>query len=69
MSWSALKEPLPCRAWTIIDSNGRMILSPVQHKESAERMAAENVGGSLRKAIAKGYRIVEIEIVIRGTDL
>jgi len=62
VSWSDVREKLPARAWTILNRDGRMILDPVRSREIAERMAGENVGGSLRKALKHGYRVVEVEI-------
>ena len=62
MSWSDIRQPLPCRGWTVLKPDGRMILEPVREREAAERMAAENVRGSLRKALRAGYRVVEVEI-------
>lgn len=62
MSWSSIRQPLPCTGWTILNPDGRMILDPVPTKEIAERLAGDNVGGSLKKALKRGYLIVEIQM-------
>jgi len=62
MSWSSLRSTLPCRGWTILRPDGRMILDPVPEREQAERLAGENVGGSLRKALRLGFTVIEVEI-------
>ena len=59
-SWCSFS--LPCKAWVVLDKDGSMITTPVMHKASAECMAAENVGGTLKKALSQGYRVVQIEM-------
>jgi hypothetical protein len=61
MSWSSIREALPCRAYVIINPHGLMCSNPTDHA-FALRLMAENVGGSLKKAKAKGYRIAHVEI-------
>lgn len=59
-SWCSFN--LPCKAWVVLDKDGQMITTPMMHKTSAERMAAENIRGTLKKALSQGYRIVQIEM-------
>lgn len=63
-SWCSFN--LPCTAWVVLDKDGRMITTPSMHKASAERLAAENIGGTLKKALSLGYRIVEIEMRVNA---
>jgi len=49
-------------AWIVLDRDGIMITTPLMNKASAECMAAENIGGTLKKALSQGYRVVQIEM-------
>jgi ABC-type phosphate transport system auxiliary subunit len=62
MSWSSVIAPLPCRAWAVIGPEGALITNPLSSRENAERLAGDNIRGTLRQAIKRGYRVAEIEI-------
>jgi hypothetical protein len=61
MSWSTLKGPLPVRGWAVIAADGSLVTHPVE-RAGAERLMAENVGGSRRVALRRGFRVAEVEV-------
>jgi hypothetical protein len=61
-TWASSNFQLPCRAWTIVDRYGRMVINPVAVRERAERLAGENINATYHKAKALGYRVIQIEM-------
>jgi hypothetical protein len=61
-TWASSNFQLPCRAWTIVDRYGRMIINPIATRERAERLAGENIHGTYIQAKNQGYRVIQIEM-------
>lgn len=61
-TWASSNFQLPCRAWTVVDKYGRMVINPVSLEDRAKRLAGENINSTYVQAKNQGYRVIQIEM-------